>query len=187
MTRYDVIQCSLSSHFPRACCWSELVSPPRQALFGSAQRWVIRTFHECLTLYVLTLLHRQLSLRLVSSNDERITRVQRNHPRRTAYYYQHVDTLICHPLHPKERREGAAECTRKWSVENARPSDQREGSRETRCLGHYRLWTCWAYCCNLSCTCKPRACHVRRLHGQRFRCWWPTYYDYRWCAGFDVR
>ena len=159
-------------------------SPTRgiiQQVFGRrAQRWVIHTFYECLTLYVLSLLHRQRSLRQASSIDER------NHSTRTSDYYQHVDTLICHPLHPKERREGAAECTRKWLVEELRPSDQRDSSCETRCSGHYRLWTCWAYCCNLSCPCKPRARHVRRLYGQRFRCWWPTYYDHRRCEAFDM-
>jgi len=176
MTRWDTIQLTFLAGVAKL--WFGTFLPPYPALFSrsicSAQPWVLSTSRERSDLLLL----QQAYLRPVSSIHEHITRVQRNHPTHTPDYRQYVNSLICHPLHPKERREGAAECTRKWSVEASNHGDQREGSSKARCSGHYRLWTCWAYRCHLPCTCKPRACFVRRFHGQRFRCWWPTYYDY---------
>lgn len=147
----------------------ELSLPPYRALISksirSSQRWVISTFCERSGLLRFIPLHLQPSLGPVLPVDEHITRNQRNHLRRIPDYPHLVNSLICHPFYPRERMEGAAVCTRKWLVAVSDDCDQRDGSSKARYLGHYRVWTRWAYCCYLPCACKPRACLVRRLHG----------------------
>ena len=69
------------------------------------------------------------------------------------------------PISPKGENGRSSRMHSKVVSRISDDCDQRDGSSKARYLGHYRLWTCWAYCCHLPCACKPRACLVRRLHG----------------------